>query len=357
MASLARKITDWVGAGLMTAEQGENLLKFEQNRKSVLTPFLALGLVGVFAVGLGIIAIIAANWRNTPVFVKLTAMFALLIGNACAACRFQNKKPALFEALLFLQGILFFAAMGLVGQIYHLQSELWKTLAFWSVLAFPPMLLTKKVFFGFLWEAAVFGAFLSSPVAEKVFDFWEKYFESSLCVSAFFMAVWGAVLLTDRAKVFLTPVRWLSAAFAVLPLMNPDYAWHRDIPAAGIVSMAVWAAAAAGVLYALKTPYKSLYPVCVVFAMVPSGVNEQIVVFAAQLCVLTGLVVAAAQAKAVGLSRLLTLCLGIRLFIGYLEVFGSLLTTGFGLIFTGIVILGLAYGWHKLDLKLKTGLK
>ncbi|HBO58818.1 MAG TPA: hypothetical protein DD624_02780, partial [Alphaproteobacteria bacterium] len=66
---------------------------------------------------------------------------------------------------------------------------------------------------------------------------------------------------------------------------------------------------------------------------------------------------AAAQAKAVGLSRVLTLCLGIRLFAAYLEVFGSLLTTGFGLIFMGAVILGLACGWHKLDARLKAGLK
>lgn len=110
-------------------------------------------------------------------------------------------------------------------------------------------------------------------------------------------------------------------------------------------------------LYALKTPYKSLYPVCVVFATVLGGVNEQIVVFAAQLCVLVCLVFAAAQAKAVGLSRLLTLCLGIRLFAAYLELFGTLLSTGFGLIFTGMVILGLAVGWRKIDLKLKAGLK
>ena len=77
------------------------------------------------------------------------------------------------------------------------------------------------------------------------------------------MAVWGATLLTDKAKVFLTPVRWLSAAFAVLPLMNPDYMWHRNIPAVGFVSMAVWAAAAAGVLYALK---RRINP-CIPFAL------------------------------------------------------------------------------------------
>ena len=218
MASLAHKISDWVGADLITAEQGEKVLEFEQNRKSVLSPFLALGLVGVFAVGLGIVAIVAANWQDIPAGLKLTAMFAALAANAVAAVRVQGKKPAVFEALLFSQGILFFAAMGLVGQIFHLQSETWKTLAFWSALSFPPMLLTKKVLFGFLWEIAVFGAFLTSPFAEKVFDFWAEYFESSLCVSAFFMAVWGATLLTDKAKVFLTPVRWLSAAFAVLRL-------------------------------------------------------------------------------------------------------------------------------------------
>ena len=170
MASLAHKISDWIGADLITAEQGEKVLEFEQNRKSVLSPFLALGLVGVFAVGLGIVAIVAANWQDIPAGLKLTAMFATLAANAVAAVRVQGKKPAVFEALLFSQGILFFAAMGLVGQIFHLQSETWKTLAFWSALSCPPMLLTKKVLFGFLWEAAVFGAFLTSPFAEKVFD-------------------------------------------------------------------------------------------------------------------------------------------------------------------------------------------
>ena len=357
MASLSRKITDWVGAELITAEQGEKLRRFEQNRKSVLTPFLALGLVGMFAVGLGIIAVIAANWRNTPVFVKLTAMFAMLIGNACAAVRFQNKKPALFEALLFLQGILFFAAMGLVGQIWHLQSELWQTLTFWSVLAFPLILLTKKEFFGFLWEIAALTAVLDSPLLREILYDFLKHFDSSMCFSAFFMTVWGVTLLTDRAKVFVIPLRWISAVLAVLFLLLPDYIWEKSTEPFVFVVMAVWAAVSAGVLYRLKTPYKSLYAVCVVFATVLSGADARIVVFAAQICVLMSLIVAAAQANAVGLSRVLSLCLGGRLFTLYLEVFGSLLLTGFGLIVTGMVILGLAYGWHKLDSKLKAGLK
>lgn len=357
MSSLSRKISDWVGADLITAEQGEKVLSFEQNRKSALSPFLALGLVGAFAVGLGVVAVVAANWQDIPAGLKLAVMFAMLVANAFFAARTQGKKPAAFEALLFFQGVLFFAAIGLVGQVFHLQPEQWKILAFWSALSFPLMLLTKKVFFGFLWEIAVAGAFLSSLFAETVFDFWEKYFDSLLCASAFFMAVWGAALLTERAKVFLTPLRFFSAAFAVLPLLIADYAWQRTIPAAGIAATAAWALAAAGVLYALKTPYKSLYTVCLVFATVTGGVNDSVVVFAAQLCVLVCLVVAAAQAKAVGLSRMLSLCLGIRLFTAYLELFGSLLTTGFGLIFTGIVILGLACGWRKVDLKLKAGLK
>jgi uncharacterized membrane protein len=42
-----------------------------------------------------------------------------------------------------------------------------------------------------------------------------------------------------------------------------------------------------------------------------------------------------------------SLVIALRVVIVYFEVFGSLAMTGLGLIFSGIVILGIAFAWHR----------
>ena len=43
-------------------------------------------------------------------------------------------------------------------------------------------------------------------------------------------------------------------------------------------------------------------------------------------------------------------CFGISFFIVFLQVFGSLLMTGVGLIICGVVFLGIIFAWRKLHL-------
>ena len=42
------------------------------------------------------------------------------------------------------------------------------------------------------------------------------------------------------------------------------------------------------------------------------------------------------------------LSIAIRIYVVYLELFGTLLVTGFGLIFSGLVLMGMAWGARKL---------
>ena len=60
------------------------------------------------------------------------------------------------------------------------------------------------------------------------------------------------------------------------------------------------------------------------------------------------------KAKILGvLIVLLAVITAFRMLIAFFELFGSLLYTGFGLIFSGVIILGLAYACYKTDGYLK----
>ena len=63
---------------------------------------------------------------------------------------------------------------------------------------------------------------------------------------------------------------------------------------------------------------------------------------------------AAAIAAILGRKRMFDIAafiIGIRFIVVYFEVFGSLAATGFGLIISGGVILGIAYCWHNYRIK------
>lgn len=355
MASLSRKIQDWVKSDLISAEQGQAIVTFEGSRKSVLSPMLALGLVGVLAVGIGILAIVAANWQMIPPGVKLFNLFVVMILVAGTAVYFQNKKTAVFEALLFLEMLLFFAAIGLIGQIYHLQSEAYKGFLFWSLLAFPLLFLTQKVFFGFIWEFVLISAFFSSPMVRPVFRYLENHFPGSFGISGLFMFILACLLLTQKAKVFVVPLRLFAAFWAIAPLFITSY-YRTGVAPDILIAVIVLAGVAGYGLYRLKTPYKSLYVVCVLYAAFATA-TIPFVVFTGQVLILLSLMFAAYQAKAQGITRILTFCAGLRILTAYFELFGSLMQTGGGLILTGLIILGLSFGWYRLDQTLKARLK
>ena len=78
---LERQVQRWREAGIIDATTAERIIAHER-RASRPVLLLAIGGRGAFAIGVGLISVIAANWGDIPRLVKLLAMLGLFGANA-----------------------------------------------------------------------------------------------------------------------------------------------------------------------------------------------------------------------------------------------------------------------------------
>jgi uncharacterized membrane protein len=117
----------------------------------------ALSGMGALAIGLGVVAVVAANWEEIPAGAKLAG--DLLLTGLCAvfvfvAWRRDQAWPREIGALLLFGLVI--GGIALIGQVYQLQSDPWQALVTWLALSTPFLALvafTRMV--GALWLAAV----------------------------------------------------------------------------------------------------------------------------------------------------------------------------------------------------------
>jgi uncharacterized membrane protein len=116
----------------------------------------ALSGMGALAIGLGVVAVVAANWEEIPAGAKLAV--DLLLTGVCAVLVFVAWQrdlawPREIGALLLFGLVL--GGIALIGQVYQLQSDPWQALVIWLALSTPFLALvafTRLV--GALWLAA-----------------------------------------------------------------------------------------------------------------------------------------------------------------------------------------------------------
>lgn len=139
-----RKIRE---AGLITAEQETQIaehfkLKDEGGR------FLAIiSFVGAVLIACGIILLIAANWNEIPRGVKIAAGLVLMLGAHWTGwwLRENGTYRKSGEALHLAGSGLFLANIGLIGQIYNLSARTPNAfLLWWAGIAALPWLLRSK---------------------------------------------------------------------------------------------------------------------------------------------------------------------------------------------------------------------
>lgn len=365
MASLFQKTQDWVNSGLITAEQADAVLAFEKSRKSVLSPLMVLVFLGIFSIACGVVALVSAHWMVIPAAVKLAAMFALMSGCAFATACVKEKHPVVFEAGLLLNMLLFFAAIGLVGQVYHLKSDTYKAFLFWSGLSFPLLFLTRKVFFGLIWMPVFAGAVLASPVGEELLRTLLRIFPSGLSVSFSCFALYVLISRVKKAGVFIEPLRLFSAAGFSLPLLMPYF--HYRVFEDGFYEFMPFFFVAAAIVFCYAVwrfmPFDAeekksvvIPAVCfVLFMLLPK--TTPFVLFLCQLTLLFSLLHFAYRFKRERLAKLFTLLIALRILFAFFNLFGSLRMTGFGLIFSGAVILGISFAWFKANAYVKKSMK
>ncbi|MBR6356293.1 MAG: DUF2157 domain-containing protein [Alphaproteobacteria bacterium] len=118
--------------------------------------FMVLLYFASFLVGLGIIAMIAANWQLIPNNIKLLGALAAMALNACVlGWTVKHEKNVLKQVVACVFAFLIMGVIGLIGQIYHLAANIENALLLWSLCSWPLLLVAPRLLW--LWLPLFYG--------------------------------------------------------------------------------------------------------------------------------------------------------------------------------------------------------
>lgn len=367
------KLSAWQRAGLLDAQTVAAIRAYEAENARPLVLWAAIGL-GALAVGLGLVSVVAANWEDIPGRLRLAVHFLALAGLAALLWRLgrdlAGEASWAEEAALFVFGVLGLTFFGHVGQVYQTSAPLWQPLAAWLVLFAPAIalrgsgwltaglvaLVVTWASWGFADPArplfgaearsdAVIGLATALPVLLAPLGawmdrlgaregFWSRLEQlgfayaiacaSLVIVASAFGELDGDGLLTFTAQGVQALVGLVAAALVGLA--------RRDPP--GASSAAVLAGSALAILAAHAVEGSQLGAALLFMAL------------------WVGIALAALQGGSRGVFQLAVATVAARLVILSFELASDLLTSGFGLILAGVLILAIAWGAVRLSRRL-----
>jgi len=375
-----KKLNEWVAAGLLTEAQASAIQSHEDGRKK---GHFGRGLINlsVFAILVGILSIIASNWYKIPGEVKIGVHVLLNIGIGALALWADKKGKDLWRegaALAFIG--LTLTLIVLIGQVFQLTGTTAQALMLWMVITLPFFLLMGRTYATAVpWMIAFLTTLVMSceEYLNDLSDYWQVYFTLGLgaLLPLAFMAD-GMVGLFRRLRPALADVSLktgiiMSALFASMSLIvwgeiQNSYSYNdylKEQPlvilALGLGGMAVHAlfyrfykndsVMKTGALFAVVSLVVQMLPL-----LAPQAGNSII----AALAFMAYWVFIGGLSQGLGHMRLVSLAItiiAIRIFVIYVEVFGSLMDTGIGLIVGGVVMLALIYGARKMNARLTKG--
>jgi uncharacterized membrane protein len=367
----------WQAAGLIDAATAERIRAWEASHRRPVWLWAVAGM-GALAIGLGMMAIVGANWDDIPDVLKLAVDLAL---NAiCAAVLFMcwhraRVWPREITALLLFGLVL--SGIALIGQVYQLQSDPWHALVLWLALCTPFLALTSLTrLTGAIWALAVITTwFVAGDDVQRllaslhVFPEKQGYWDNGLFVPlqiylsgcgmiviATLRALWPAArrqaeLLLMFGFVLLMAACSLASSFEWFTRTDGS-AWPSTILAAVatlVAGAALWPTRkSAGRLPGLALLGFSF----LVWAasLHNSGLDRWAIdVVNALLFIIYwgGIGAVAARAGWRSWFGFAFTMVGLRLLVLYFEAIGGLTATGFGLLGGGVLCLALAAaGWR-----------
>lgn len=363
-----RHVRQWLQEGVVDAATAARIVEFEATHRSRLgVGAMLIGLAG-FAILLGVAALIGVNWDQIPAAAKIG--FHTLVNAAVGLVLFRfvrtgREKTIWFDLLIGLLVGLTLTFIALVGQIYQTQEPLWKALAFWLAITTPFWLcLAARRVLVRLWvlsAVAVYCLFLSDAIPVEA----EQTRMLLVTLPAFAMIALGQnSFLRPRHDVTLGEISGAGFLIVALLVSLAQVAWSYDVFHEfdlDLVRPLVWrtlgatAAAVVGIivlrrlgLLVARAPAVDIFLVTSVVVgavsfLVPSpespAVGAAIIMGYWALCGWAG--AAAGHHAALWVSATL---IALRLIGAYVELFGSLLMTGTGLIVSGVLLLLLVWG-------------
>jgi uncharacterized membrane protein len=370
--SIARKLARWREAGLIDDATSARIQAFEDAERTPVALY-ALGVLGASAVALGLISIIAANWDVIPGRVKLGADVLLGIALATATYVVVRRGNSWWsEVLITLFYGFTLASIGLVGQVYHLDAPAYQGLLAWSAATLPLILLGRSRQLAALLvvgvattHALALPAFFEYLEHRKVSEATESNLAATLLFASPLLYVvlarvpWLVRNRPEFARTITTPT-WVAVLLGGFVL---QFLWYADMDPGQTLG---WSLATTGVLaLALIAALPRLYPdvprrarhglaaivgLAWLTLVIGAGFERpsaNVVGAVLQVVWLALFAWTAIQLGQVRVFNLLTALIALRVLGIYFEVFGTLLSTGVGLITGGLLTLLIGWLWRR----------
>lgn len=362
--NLSAALRRWQHEGLVDDVTAERIAAFEAQRGSGRFGRAVIGL-GSLAILLGIGAVVGANWDAIPAWFKLTMHCVITLGLGIALLRTPRSTAREVLAFLLMGATLTFLA--LIGQVYQTQSPLWQPMLFWLVVVTPFMLTFARHLMVIAVWCIGFAVTLMAG-AEPL----TKWLEHTNLALAFFAAIPYLLIGTGQSLAFrrCLPEWGLAlAVFGTVALMlttsHAQILWHMNASLnledmhqikPGLVTGLLGAASLYllrrnGKLVAQPISYDILLTISPVLVSLPLLFSHGgMPVVGALFFMGYWLVIAwmGLQTGRQGLFNLAVVIIALRLVVVYVEVFGSLLQTGVGLIISGALLIALVLGSRRI---------
>lgn len=386
MPGIHKKLQSWQAQGLLSAEQAAAILTHEQAARRGRFSHGMTGLA-IFAIGIGVLSIIAANWAMIPPGVKLGAHLAVNAGLAAALWRMRGRD-LWREGLALLLCALTLTLIALIGQVFQLGGSYGAALLVWLVATLPMLLVfgrTRMSVIPGLLALIAGGAVIMFDLTRDLPDLWIGVFVAMYWVlfplalmadgHVRFFRRWrpcwarlmqraGWVLLTVGASV--ATLFWYGDRLRELGRMASNAGVDTGTAQAlylGVFVIAALAMAVHWVLYRNDPEAPESYRLGMIHAGVSVGLMalpvmvpglESGAVAAILFLLYWGFIGWWAQVGgALGLLSLAIFVMAARIYIVYLEAFGGLMSGGFGLISGGVVMLVMIAAARKVNARLK----
>lgn len=373
---LTKKLNEWRHENIIDEATAEKILHYEQRHKKPMVLW-AFGGMGVFAVIVGLVSVIAANWAQTPDWIKLAvdllACMALAVSLyiICTNDHSNSEKLWLREMLVVMYYGLVLASMALIGQIYQLGGTVNDLLLWWTLITLPLVLLARGRFIAALWLIASGITYYLN--LETLYDSlryqtsldgpWLRSFIYSLYVLApllFILLSRIPWLITNRLQVaeVISRLSWMAL---VVSGFFYQFLWYENIT--GEIPqqlLVICSAVCIPLIYIIPRLYakesadvhlamRVVLAVILILGLTASwfSVRLELVGALTNLFYLCMLAWAAIKVHSTSLFNFFTAAICVRILVIYFEVFGSMVETGLGLISGGVLTLLISWWWFK----------
>lgn len=249
-----KELEQMVSAGLITAEQAENIAAHFKLNESRVWRWVLMSLM-VLAAGLivaGIVMLVSANWYSIPSLLKMVVAGSALVGCWVGWARWRSSRPILSEVMGFCGAGMWLACIALYGQIFQLQNPFVEGLTlFFAGVVLIPFICRQRLL---IWVVVV----LSFVELSALGDGSDSPLHLLNCCPGYDHEYLGFAL------VLLLAVWWgLSEKWRVASARWRDYGWMAPV-------LLLVAVSAGQMMMYVGIPLEALKPVsCVLMGLVP----------------------------------------------------------------------------------------